>query len=157
MDPDELAKLYERRKAERAASTAKVLALLEANQQAVQAEREQQAQWGQTALRDVVIPYFRELEATFPNAEFKLDPAATLDAESHLPVAVAFQIGDGPKHVIEVVEGHVRIYFVPRDDKDGPAILEFVYSGDAEPFIAGPLDLTREKLGKLIEIAIEQR
>jgi hypothetical protein len=165
MNPNELAELFARKKAERAAKAADEKSKLDAQKEAQQKRAEQ----GRAALRDVVVPYFQEVAATFPAGEFKFDPAEKQDAATGASLAVAFKIGDGAKHVIEVIQGNVRVY------KEGPKIspgagkagkgrraldipginTDFVFSGNAKPFIAGSSDLTREKLGELVRMAIE--
>jgi hypothetical protein len=166
MDPKELAKLYEKKSAMMAAETAEKQAQIEARQ----AEIRMQEEHGRTAIRDVVIPYFQELVSTFPAGALKFDPAAKMDADTQEPVAVSFKIGECKEHVIEVQQGIVHIYakrleIPPRPGRPGKGkkrITDFpgltvtvAYSGRAEPFIAVPSDLTREKLGNLIKLVIE--
>jgi hypothetical protein len=154
-----------RKSAMTAAETAEKQAQIEARQ----AEIRMQEEHGRTAIRDVVIPYFHELASTFPAGAFKF--AAKMDAETQEPVAVSFKIGEGKEHVIEVQQGIVHIYekgfeIPPRPGTpgkgkkripDSPGLtVDFVYSGRAEPFIAGPSDLTQEKLGNLIKLVIEK-
>ncbi len=72
-----------------------------------------------------------------------------------------------------MIAGHVRIWKqgpkFPAQEAKGPAPkgrkqpaefpgldIQFVFSGNAEPFIAVPSDLTREKLAKLVEMAIDE-
>jgi hypothetical protein len=170
MDPKELAQLFEEKNADKAAKTAQEKAQLEAQR----AERQKRTEAGRVALRDVVIPYFKKLVATFPKGQFSFDPAALMDSETHTSVAVSFKIGDGAEHCIEVIQGNVRIWRqgpkfpgqggkrpkVPKGRKPPGQLpgmsIQFVYSGNAEPFIAVPSDLTPEKLGKLVEMAIRE-
>ena len=166
MNPKELANLFARKSEKKAAETAQEAAKLEAQKAAMQKRSEE----GRTALKDVVIPFFKELATTFPKGQFLFDPSAMMDLESRTPVAVSFKIGDGAKHYIEVINGNVRIWGEgpqfpaqkagrrkgPKGRKlPAPGFnIQFVYSGNAEPFIAGPSDLTREKLEKLVEMVI---
>jgi hypothetical protein len=169
MDPKELAKLYEKKSAESAAKAAENKAQMDVQQ----AEFRKRVEQGRTALRDVVIPYFQELVSAFPKGQFKFNPSASMEAETLAPVAVSFKIGDGPEHFIEVAQGTVRIYYnyntrpqpepqarkVAKGGKPVPApgvVLQMVYSGNTEPFIATPTDLTRDKLAKLVEVAISK-
>jgi hypothetical protein len=64
-DPKELAKLYEKKNAESAPKAAEDKAKSEASQSDLKHRIEQ----GRRALRDVVIPYFTELQAAFPSVE----------------------------------------------------------------------------------------
>jgi len=154
MDPKELAKLYEKKNAEIAAAAAEQ----KAQQDAQKAQIKKRIEQGRVALRDVVIPYFQELVAEFPKGHFKFNSATKMDLETRAPVAVSFQIKNGLEHVIEVIQDDVKIYNqAPRQPQRPGArrIAMRIFSGDAEPFIAGPSDLTREKLGKLVEMAIK--
>ena len=104
---------------------------------------------------------------TFPQGQFKFNPAALIEAKTHAPVAVSFKIGNGWEHVIEIQLDRVLIYKkMPenlraarpaRGARRTPILQkQFVYSGMYEPFITGPSDLTRAKLSKLVEMAIEK-
>jgi hypothetical protein len=161
MDPKELATLHAKKKAATAAETAKSKIAAEKQQEEFRKRVEQ----GRAAMRDVVIPYFKELVSAFPKGQFKFNPGVTVEAETLAPVAVAFKIGDGAEHTIEVNQGNVTI------SKKGPQYpaktirpgvrspgmnIRFVFAGTADPFIAGPSDLTREKLSKLVEMAIKE-
>ena len=155
MDPKELAKLYEKKSAVTAAEATEKKAQMDAQK----AEFQKRAEQGHAALRDVVIPYFQELVSSFPKGHFKFNSAAAMDMETHVPVAVSFKIGEGAEHFIEVIHGNVRIWWMGFSYPAQPAPglnIAVVYSGNAEPFIAGPNDLTREKLGKLVEMAINE-
>jgi hypothetical protein len=150
---EELAKLYVKKSADTAAKAADN----EAQKDAQQAEFQNRVEQGRIAMRDVVIPFFQELASTFPNGVFRFNASHTMDA-SLVPVAVSFKIGDGAEHVIEVVQGNVQIYYnaiANAIQRNGFNIV-IVYAGNAEPFIAGPSDLTREKLCKLVEKAINK-
>ncbi len=110
---------------------------------------------GRAAMTNVVIPYFKKLVDMFPEGEFKFNPAAMKD-HTHAAVAVSFKIGNGAEHVIEVFQGNVRIYRKAPKARLARIDVQFTYSGDAEPFIAGPSDLTSDKLSKLVEMAINE-
>ena len=170
MDPQQLKRLFEEKSATKADKTAREKTRIAARA----AEQQKRAEEGRVALRDVVTPYFQELLETFPTGHFSFNPAALMNAESHTPVAVSFKVGDGAEHYIEVVQGNVRIWRqgpkFPVQDAKGPKAakgrkraakfpgldIQFVFSGNAEPFIALPSDLTREKLAKLVEMAIAE-
>ena len=76
---------------------------------------------------------------------------------------MSFAIGNGPRYFIEVIHGNVKIvcegpYFAPSKigGKAPIKYAQFIFKSTEEPFIEGPQDLSREKLGKLIQIAIDQ-
>jgi hypothetical protein len=148
MDPQELANLFEKKNAKRAARAAE-----EKSKSDAKADWQMRAEQGRVALREVVIPYFQELVETFPKGQVKFDQAR-VDAATGASTAVSFKIGDSAEHVIEVIHGNVRIWR-PRSDRP-PFDMESVFSGNAEPLIAGPSDLTREKLSKLVEMVINE-
>ena len=161
MEPHELKKRLDEKKAKSAANAAQERARLDAQV----AERKAKAEEGRAALKDVVIPYFKELQKTF-GKDLTFDPSAQMDLSDMSPVAVSFKFGDGAVHVIEVSSGNVRIYWtdpatikVPAGPKRGKPpfqiVRQFVFPGTAEPFIATPADLTREKLSKLVDMAIQ--
>jgi hypothetical protein len=158
MDPNQLAKLYERKSAATAAKAAE----RQAQKGRQRTELQKRTEQGDVALRDVVIPYFQELVSAFPKGHFTFNSAVKTDAVTHAPVAVSFKIGDGAEHFIEVIQGNVQVWRAHpgKAAKSGKRPAHFQerkdYSPDAEPFIAGPSDLTREKLGKLVEMAIEE-
>jgi hypothetical protein len=161
MDPKELAGLFEKKNADIAAKTAQENAQLDAQK----TEREKRIAEGRAALLNVVIPYFKEIEATFPKGQFSFNPAAQIDSNDLSPVGVSFKIGDGAEHHIEVTQGNVQIWqegVNPKGPKrPGAKVLglsiRLVYPSTTEPFIAQPSDLTREKLGKLVEMAINKQ
>jgi hypothetical protein len=157
MDPKELAALHAKKKAATAAETAKSKIAAEKQQEEFRKRVEQ----GRAVMRDVVIPYFKGLVSTFPKGEFEFK--TTLTDETHAPVGVSFKIGDGVEHSIEVVQGNVTVskkgpQYPAKIGRAGvrtPGInVRFVFAGTAAPFIAGPSDLTKEKLSKLVEMAI---
>jgi hypothetical protein len=159
MDPEDLKKRFEEKNSKVTASAAGAKAEAESQK----SEQEKRAEVGRAAVRDVVVPYFKEIEATFPKGQFSFNPAAKTDAKDHSSVAVSFKVGNGPRYFIEVIRGHVRVfcegpYFEPSkgDNKAPIKYAQFIFVSTEEPFIEGPHDLTREKLGKLIQIAIDQ-
>jgi hypothetical protein len=159
MDPKDLKKRFEEKNASATASVAEATAEAEAQKY----ELEKRAEEGRAALRDVVVPYFAELEAAFPKGQFSFNPAARIDAKDQSSVAASFIVGNGPRYFVEVIRGNVRIfcegpYFERSKGDNKPPIkyAKFIFVPSEEPFIEGPHDLTREKLGKLIQIAIDQ-
>jgi hypothetical protein len=153
MDPKDLKKRFEKKSARRAAESAQARAAEETEK----AERADRVVQGQAALEKVVIPYFREIEATFQRGQFTFDPSAKMDAETHFPIGVTFKVGNGSLHFIEVIRGTVRIGWHGYESSGQTRVAkEFVYSSNAEPFIKEPSDLTRERLGKLVAMAIDE-
>jgi hypothetical protein len=144
-DPKELAKLYEKKNAESAPKAAEDKAKSEASQSDLKHRIEQ----GRRALRDVVIPYFTELQAAFPTDHFKFKTSG-IDVEAREPVAVSFWIGEGAECVIQVSTGTVSIFYPNSSAND-----RNVYQPNANPF-AGPHDLTRQKLGELVKRIIDK-
>ena len=155
MDPEELKKRFEEKRSKIAASAAQ--AGVEAKAQ--ESEQEQKVEAGRVAIRDMVLPYFKEIEAALPKDQFSFDSFAK-DVSS---AKVSFRIGKGPRYFIEVIRGNVRVfcegpYFDPsKSDRKAPVkYAQFIFSATEEPFIEGPQDLTREKLGRLVQLAIDQ-
>ena len=160
MDPKELRKRFEAKSAETAAKSAHKKAQLAA-EKAEQAKREEEAR---TALRDVVIPYFNEIKAEFPKGQFSFDHAVSMTLS---PVRVSFKVGNGPRYFLEVIGGNVRIlkegpsFAPPKGPQSGRKAppgtnVQFVFSPNSEPFIKEPSDLTRENLGRLVQMAIDE-
>jgi hypothetical protein len=108
---------------------------------------------GKRAIAEVVIPYFNDIKAQFPPDQFSYD--VQVDTKDHKPVGVSFTLGKGPLIVISTYFGRVTI--TQTNTPDLPNKVAFVYSPKAQPFIETPRDLTREKIGNLIEMVIEKR
>jgi hypothetical protein len=159
MDPEDLKKRFEERSSKNTIEAAEAKA--ETDTQAT--EQQKRIEVGRAAIRDIVIPYFREIEATFPKGQFSFDTAAKVDPKELFPIAVSFTVGSGPRYFIEVIRGNVRVfcegpYFEPPKNGNKASIkyAQFIFGSSEEPFIEGPNDLSREKIGKLIQIAIDQ-
>ena len=162
MGPKELAERYAQKNADKVAEMAKLQAQEKARQDAFQRRAEQ----GRTAMREVVIPYFKEVQAAFPTGRFQFNPAVMVETRTKEATSVWFKIEH--EHVIEVNQGHIRIYkhrpqaALPARGARGARNIRgvnpvFVYASTAEPFIAEPSDLIREKLDKLVEMAIDEK
>ncbi len=147
MDPKELKRLHLQRKAQAAAQIAQV----HAAQCAAQAELKQKMADGNTALKQVVLPYFEELATAFDEGEFVIE--TNLDASNRSLVGVSFRIGGGPDYGVEAIGGNVRAWKRYPGTKSAPRPIYF-FPAQHEPFIGSITDLTREKLEKLIELAI---
>ena len=82
MDPEHLKKQFEERNSRSVASAAEAQAVADSDKN----DRERKAEQGRAALRDVVVPYFKELEASFDKENlwrrfllgFALDPCVTI-------------------------------------------------------------------------------
>ena len=70
MDPEDLKKLFEERYSKGAAEAARAKA--ETNSQ--MSEQEVRAEIGRVAMRDIIVPYFREIEAAFPRGSSPSTP-----------------------------------------------------------------------------------
>lgn len=147
MDPKELKRLHVQRKAQTAAQIEQV----NAAQSAAQAELEQKMADGKTALKEVVLPYFEEVAAAFDEGEFVFEKR--FDVADHSLVGVSFKIGGGPEYGVEAIGGNVRIWKRYPGTKSTPRPIYF-FSSQHEPFIGSATDLTREKLEKLVQQAI---
>jgi hypothetical protein len=147
MDPKELKRLHVQRKAQTAAQIAQV----NAAESAVEAELKQKMADGNTALKEVVLPYFEEVAAAFDQGEFVIE--TKLDVADHSLVGVSFKIGDGPEYGVEAIGGNVRVWKRYPGTKSAPRPIYF-FSSQHEPFIGSAKDLTREKLEKLVQQAI---
>jgi hypothetical protein len=155
MEPKDVAKLLD----QKSAAQAEKAAGQQAQADAKQAELQKRDARGREAMRDVVIPYLREIAAA--TQQFKFNAAASRDTRSKEVLGVSFRIGNSPTETfIEVSQGNVRIYGQPLAQQRGGNLKvsnQFVYPGTSEPFIATVDDLTREKLGKLVEIVNKGR
>ena len=98
-----------------------------------------------------VIPLLAELKHELGDEQFSF--ALQIDRQDHRPVGVTFRIGDGAATNITSALGNI---IVTRNGASGSAKgVPEVYSPDAEPFISNSDDLTREKMAKLVEMAID--
>lgn len=103
------------------------------------------------ALTDDVIPFLSELKSHLPAEQFSFAPQ--IDLQDHKVVGVSFRIGDGPMTTISTAFGNV---VVTHAGASGSAKgVSYVYPPDAEPYISNSGDLTRDKIAKLVEMAIE--
>jgi hypothetical protein len=79
--------------------------------------------------------------------------APQIDLRDHKHLGVSFKIGDGPPTTISTAFGNIS---VTRGGCSGSSKgVNFVYQPDAEPYISNSGDLTREKIAKLVEMAID--
>jgi hypothetical protein len=152
MDPKDLKRLYDQKKAEKAAKIAQATAA----STKVADERKQRAVDAKAAINNVVLPYLTEVAASFDSGEFVFQ-TASVDQSDSSPVAVWFKIGSSRQYVIDVTGGNVRVGTRNVMAKGiASVLLEFVIPATEEPFIGKITDLTREKMGKLIQIAIAE-
>jgi hypothetical protein len=141
MDPKDLRRLHDQIVADQAEA--------EAQARAEEAEREQRVQDCKLALRNVVIPYLDEVDKALPRGTFS-HRVVGVDTDG-APMEVGFRYGAWFETRIKTVDGEVLIAtFEP--NAEGWADPESVLSPNDEPYIEGPDDLTREKIGQLIEI-----
>jgi hypothetical protein len=98
-----------------------------------------------------VLPFLSELKQHLANEQFWFAPQ--IDMHDHKPVGVSFKIGDGPATSISTAFGNI---IVTRTGASGSSKgVAFVYPPDAEPYISNSGDLTRDKIAKLVEMAID--
>ena len=103
------------------------------------------------AMEQRVIPFLMELKHHFGEDQFSFAPQ--IDIHDHKPVGVSFKIGDGSATSISTAFGNI---VVTRFGDSGSAKgIPFVYPPDAEPYISNSGDLTRDKIAKLVEMAID--
>ncbi len=152
MDPKDLKELYDQKKAEKAA---KIAQATKASTKAAD-ELKQKSADAKAAIKNVVLPYFTEVAANFDSGDFVFQITSTDQSDSS-PVAVCFKIGSSRPYVIDVTGGNVRVG-TPNLKAKGLAsvVLEFVIPATQEPFIGQITDLTPEKIGKLIQMAIAE-
>ena len=103
------------------------------------------------ALSEHVLPFLNELKQCLPTDQFSFAPQ--IDLHDRKPVGVSFKIGDGGATSISTAFGNV---IVTRTGASGSSKgIAFVYPPDGEPYISNSGDLTREKIAKLVEMAID--
>lgn len=147
MDPKELKKVFDKQKAAEDARKNESFV-----QQAAARDRMQKEEAaGRAALKDVVLPYLKEIEKEFGSNEFSAQ-AETMS--NYAPTSVSFKIGkDDLKYGIGVKDGVVTVWRqLPSKGRIAPP--PQAYRGDEDPFIKTVADLTREKVGRLIQLAI---
>jgi hypothetical protein len=111
-----------------------------------EAEREKRSRDCKLALRNVVIPYLGEVEKALPRGVFS-HRVVSVDSGDGAPTEVGFRYSDWFETRIKIVGGEV---LVAHFESDAEASDEPV-SDDFYEDIEGPDDLTREKIGQLIE------
>ena len=151
MDPNELKNIHEMKKIADSQRRAELVTATTA----AKAKREKQISDVRMALTNVALPYLREVAAAF-GKEFSVN-ASGLDASDDSPVTVSFRIEKGWEYGIEAVTGTLRVWKKSLKSRaDAANVPQFVFPPTAQPFIGVTADLTREKIGKLIEIAIKE-
>lgn len=103
------------------------------------------------ALAEHVIPFLSELKQHMPEEQFSFAPQ--IDVHDHKPVGVSFRIGDGPATTIATTLGNIVVTRI--GDSGSSKGVAFVYPSDAEPYISNSGDLTRDKISRLVEMAID--
>jgi hypothetical protein len=103
------------------------------------------------AMEQHVIPFLRELKYHLPEDQFSFAPQ--IDLHDHKPVGVSFTIGDGAPTTITTAFGNIVVTHAGASGSSKG--VAFVCPTDAEPYISNSGDLTREKIAKLVEMAID--
>jgi hypothetical protein len=150
VDPKSLKMLLERKVADKAAAEASRLA----SAAALKAETVSGQRAGQQAIATVVVPYFQEILQTMGSAGFQFSQVQSPNPVEGLPLGVRFSVGDSVEYEVSVASSKVWIKKV--GSKSAGVGTVFVYPSTEEPHISEPQDLTREKIGKLLELIIEQ-
>jgi hypothetical protein len=103
------------------------------------------------AMEHHVIPFLLELKQHLGEEQFSFAPQ--IDILDHKPVGVSFKIGDGSATSISTAFGNIVV--TRFGDSGSSKGVPFVYPPDAEPYISNSGDLTRDKIAKLVEMAID--
>ena len=103
------------------------------------------------AMEQQVIPFLLELKQHLGEEQFSFAPQ--IDILDHKPVGVSFKIGDGSATSISTAFGNIVV--TRFGDSGSSKGVPFVYPPDAEPYISNSGDLTRDKIAKLVEMAID--
>jgi hypothetical protein len=103
------------------------------------------------AMERQVIPFLLELKQHLGEEQFSFAPQ--IDILDHKPVGVSFKIGDGSATSISTAFGNIVV--TRFGDSGSSKGVPFVYPPDAEPYISNSGDLTRDKIAKLVEMAID--
>lgn len=103
------------------------------------------------ALEQNVLPFLLELKDHFGEGQFSF--GRQIDMHDHRTVGVSFRIGDGSATNISTAFGNIIVTRL--GDSGSPKGAAFVYPPDADPYISNSGDLTREKIAKLVEMAID--
>ncbi|GEM_PF-2394750 len=149
MDPKLLKTLLDKKVADKAATeTARLAGVAALKAETISKQRE-----GQQALATVVVPYFDEILGAIGPAGFQFSRVQSSDSSDILPLGVRFAVGGSVEHEISVASSKVWIRKVG-SKSDGVSTV-FVFPSFEEPYIGEPQDLTREKIGKLLELVIE--
>lgn len=114
-------------------------------------DRDRQIELCKDAFEQTVLPFLTELKSCFVDNQFSFAPQ--IDIRDHRPIGVSFSIGDGSTTNISVIVGHVVI--TRAGDSGSFKGVPFVYAWDSEPHILLPADLTREKISRLVEMAMD--
>jgi hypothetical protein len=150
VDPKHLKMLLEKKVADKAAVEASLLA----SAVALKAEAVSKQREGQQAVATVVVPYFNEILQVMGSGSFQFSQVPSPDPIDMLPLGVRFVVGRSVEFEISVASSKVWIKKV--GSKSEGVSTTFVYPGTEEPHIGEPQDLTREKIGRLLELVIEQ-
>ena len=103
------------------------------------------------AMEQHVLPFLSELKQHLGEEQFSFAPQ--IDIHDHKPVGVSFKIGDGSATSISTAFGNIVV--TRFGDSGSSRGVPFVYPPVAEPYISNSGDLTRDKIAKLVEMAID--
>jgi hypothetical protein len=114
-------------------------------------ERSADIEHCKNALEREVLPFLVELRDKFPDGQFTF--SHQVERNDSRPVGVSFTIGNGGPTNITTAFGNV---VVTRVGASGTSKgVPYVFAPDADPFISNSGDLTREKIGRLVELLLD--
>ena len=109
---------------------------------------------GQEAILKLVHPVFHRNREDDRRRQFQFTEIPDGNPLSTLPLGFPLMIGSGVEYEISVASSKVWIKTV--GSKSAGISVVYVYPGTQEPHISEPGDLTREKLGKLLALTIQE-
>jgi len=114
-------------------------------------ERRADIEHCKNALEREVLPFLLELSEKFPDGQFTF--SHQVERNDSRPVGVSFTIGNGGPTNINTAFGNVVVTRVGASGtwKGVP----YVFAPDADPFISNSGDLTRDKIGRLVELLLD--
>lgn len=114
-------------------------------------ERSADIEHCKNALEREVLPFLAELRDRFPDGQFTFSPQ--VERNDSRPVGVSFTIGNGGPTSISTAFGNVVVTHVGTSGTSKG--VPYVFAPDADPFIGNSGDLTREKIGRLVELLLD--
>jgi hypothetical protein len=149
LTPQELKQLFDQKRAELEDEAAKV----ERARKREITERAERHHRALAAIKSVALPYLAEIARAFGPGEFSYGP---ITEENRDVIGAEFRIGNGIQFEIREMGGRISVTHSDLRLKGTAGSRPTVtIPPNQEPFIGAPDDLTSEKLGKLVQMAIE--